>query len=175
MSGGKEFIDAALWRRWREEADPVGEPEAEPDALALAAYADRRLGRPGADPETDPAIAGVEAWLALHPDAFDDILAARSMVGGAAPADLIDRAQALIARPEANIVALRPAGDGWRRAVAWSGIAASMIAAVLVGFTLGTSDVIGTADTAQNQGLEQALIGSPTATILSPDDEENGT
>jgi hypothetical protein len=173
MSGGNEFTEAALWRRWRDGADAAGEPVAEPDALALAAYADRRLGRPGADPETDPAIAAVEAWLARHPDHADDIIAARNLADPSADAVLVARAQALLGRPEGTVVALPRPRHNWRDAVAWSSIAASLIAAVLIGFSLGDDGVVELSGFGTTQAQEQPLIGAPSA-FLATDDEESG-
>ncbi len=102
MSGGNEFNEAALWRRWRDGQAEAGKAAAEPDALILAAYAEHRLGRRGTDPETDPAIAAVEAWLVDNPDALDDILAARSTADPPAPVALVARVQGLIGRPDGN-------------------------------------------------------------------------
>jgi hypothetical protein len=173
MSEGNEFNEAATWRRWRDGRAVAGDAAAEPDALILAAYAENRLGRPGIDPETDPAIAAVEAWLAEHPEALDDIAAARAGAESLADEASIARAQALIAEPGGNVVTLRPARALWHSAVAWSGIAASMVAAILIGFSLGSNDVVDLSVTGQNPAVEQALIGSP-GTILTTDDEDFG-
>ena len=174
MSGGSEFNEAAMWRRWRDGTAAEGKIAAEPDALSLAAYAENRLTRPGIDPEIDPATAAVEAWLADHPDALEDIAAARSASEdeGLASAALIARAAGLIAQPDANVVALRPART-WRDTVAWSGIAASLLAAILIGFQLGNAGIVDLSDNGQNPVVEQVLIGSP-GTILSTDDEDTG-
>jgi hypothetical protein len=172
MSGGNEFNEAASWRRWRDSKAVAGDAAAEPDALTLAAYAENRLGRPGADPETDPVIAAVEAWLVDHPEALDDIVTARAGAEDAASDPLIARAQALIARPEGNVAVLRPR-PAWRNAVAWSSVAASLVAAVLIGFQLGNDDVVDLTDTSQNPAVEQVLIGSP-GVILAGDDEDTG-
>lgn len=172
MSGGNEFNDAALWRRWRESQAGAGEAAAEPDTLTLAAYAENRLGRPGIDPETDAAIAAVEAWLVDRPEVLDDVVAARSASEVAAEVALVVRAQTLVAKTEGNVVSLRPARRDWRHAVAWSGIAASMILAVLIGFQLGNEDAFDL-DSGQTTVADQALIGSP-GTILTTDDEETG-
>lgn len=171
MSGGNEFNDAALWRRWREGLAEAGETAAEPDALILAAYAEHRLGRLGIDPEHDPAIAAVEAWLVEHPEALDDVLATQDLADPPAAESLVARAQDLIIAPRGNVVPLQRA-SGWRYA-ALSGIAASLIAAVLIGFSLGSSDVVDLSGPAQTAAVEQGLIGSP-GTILSPDDEDIG-
>jgi hypothetical protein len=173
MSGGNEFHEAALWRRWRDAQAGAGEAAAEPDALTLAAYAEDRLGRPGSDPEIDPAIAAVEAWLLDRPEALDDLVAARAAQESDADAALIARSQSLIARPSGNVVALRPARPAWQNAMAWSGIAASLVAAVLIGFSFGTDEAVDLSDAAQTPVLEQALTG-PASIILAPDDEDAG-
>jgi hypothetical protein len=175
MPGGKEFGDAALWRRWREGQAASGEAAAEPDALVLAAYAENRLGRPGIDPEDDPAIAAVEAWFVDCPAALDDVVAARSSVAGSASAALVARAQSLIAQPDEKVwpLPLVSARPSWRSAAAWSGIAASMIVAVLIGFQLGRYNIMDLPDSGQNPSIEQAVIGTP-GTILATDDEDTG-
>lgn len=174
MSGGNEFNEAALWRRWRDGQAEAGRAAVEPDALILAAYAEHRLGRRGTDPETDPAVAAVEAWLVDNPDALDDILAARSTADPPAPVALVARVQGLIVRPDGNIVPLRPTRGGWRHAATLSGIAASMIAAIIVGFSLGTDDVVDLSGFGQDQTVieQPALIGLP-GSILT-DDEDAG-
>ncbi|HEX4112385.1 MAG TPA: hypothetical protein VH020_07600 [Stellaceae bacterium] len=171
MSGGNDITEAVLWRRWRDGKGAAGRAVDEPDASVLAAYAERRLGRRDSDPETDPAIAAVEDWLAGHPEALDDIVAARAAVTGNADATLVARAQALIAAPHGNIVPLRRTA-GWRGAVAWSGIAASLVAASLVGFSLGTNDWLNS-DSGQDRIFEQVVIG-PSASIIATDDEDGG-
>jgi hypothetical protein len=174
MSGGQESNDIALWRRWREGQEVApGDAAAEPDALILAAYAENRLGRPGIDPEDDPAIAAVEAWFVEYPDALDDVVAARSPSTGAADEALVARAQSLIARPNEKVRPLMPARRSWRSAAAWSGIAASMIVAVLIGFQIGRSNIIDQPDATQNPSAEQILIGAP-GTIIAADDEDTG-
>lgn len=174
MSGGKEFNDSALWRRWREGQEVArGNPPAEPDALILAAYAENRLGRPGIDPEDDPAVAEVEAWLAEWPAALDDVAAARSPSTDPASEAVVARAQSLVARPSEKVRPLMSARPSWRSAAAWSGIAASMIVAVLIGFQIGRSNIIDQPDGSQTPSAEQALIGPP-GTVIATDDEDTG-
>jgi hypothetical protein len=173
MSGGQEFNDAALWRRWRDGRTAPGDAAAEPDALILAAYAENRLGRPGNDPEADPAIAAVEAWFIDCPAALDDVVAARSPIAGPASETVVARAQSLIARRDETVRPLMSARQSWRSAAAWSGIAASMIVAVLIGFQLGRFDIMDLPDPGQNPTAEQVLIGTP-GTILATDDEDTG-
>jgi len=174
MSGGNEFNEAPLWRRWREGQAGAGDAAAEPDALTLAVYAEGRLGRPGVDPETDPAVATVEAWMAAHPDLLADLAAARSAHDEIADAAIVARASALIARPAGNVSALslRATRPVWQDAMAWSGIAATLLAAVLIGFQLGNDNVVDLSDS--NPTVEQsALIGSPNAFLVT-DDEDSG-
>jgi anti-sigma factor RsiW len=124
--------EAPLWQRWRE-ATPASDIVM-PDPLLVAAYAEGRLDETEAEP--------VEAWLADHPAALDDIIAARAAAAGAlpeAPDDLADRAAELVAGSvvvpfPTRIIARRRT---WRTAVAWSGIAASLLATSLVGFAIG--------------------------------------
>lgn len=175
MSGGNEFNEASLWRRWREGQAAAGDAPAEPDALILAAYAEGRLGRPGADPETDPVIASVEAWLAAYPEALADLAAARLAADEIADPALIARASALIALPAGNVAALpmrarpRPA---WQDAMTWSGIAATLLAAVLIGFQLGNTNAVDLSGS-NTAAEQQMLIGSPNA-FLATDDEDSG-
>jgi negative regulator of sigma E activity len=140
----------------------------------VAAYAESRLGTAGGDPETDPAIIAVEAWLAHRPEALDDLVAARQTDTAAAASEaVIARAQALIVPRAANIVPFRAPRPAWRSAVTWTGIAASLMAASLVGFTIGADEWLNLSDSGQNPVLEQALNGPP-ATILTTGDEEEG-
>src|SRR5882724_4972545 len=61
--------ESALWRHWRTSVvNATGEAPPAPDPLLLAAYAEHRLG--------EAAAQQVEAWLALHPEAITDVLAA---------------------------------------------------------------------------------------------------
>lgn len=134
MAGPRDRTDeAALWRRWRSAAASGSAEAAEPDALLLAAYAENRL----------PAEA-VEDWLAANPDGATDILAARRAahepLPEASPAVAV-RAMALVSDGDAQILAFRrPVRRpvGWRAALAWGGIAASLLVTSLVGFTLGS-------------------------------------
>ena len=173
MSGGNEFNEAPLWRRWREGQAEAGDAAAEPDALTLAAYAEGRLGRQDGDPETDPAVAAVEAWLAEHPEALTDLAAARLALDEIADPALIARASALIAQPHGNVVTLRQARRPmWQDAMAWSGIAATLLAAVLIGFQLGNDNVVDLSDSSVSVE-QQAPIGSPNA-FFATDDEDGG-
>src|SRR5579885_1705321 len=124
----------ALWRRWRSRTPALARDGGD-KALLLAAYLDGRLR--GAKAEA------VEDWLVDHPEALDDMIAARALQRAPlpeAPEAMIARAQALIARPNGSVVPLAPAAQrGWRSAAAWSGVAAGLLATSLIGFTLGSS------------------------------------
>ncbi len=132
---GDRTDEAALWRRWRSAAGLARPAGAEPDALLLAAYAENRLSAEAAET--------VENWLAANPDAADDILAARRAAGGTlpeTPAAVAARAAELVSGG-AQILSFRrplPRVANWRSAVAWGGIAASLLVTSLVGFTLGS-------------------------------------
>lgn len=133
-SKGAGSTDRRLWQRWRALG---GTPwAAEPDALSLAAYAEGRLSEAEAE--------AVEAWLAVAPDGLDDIVAARAfdqrpphlvyehilvnacdLVPGAVPANVEN-------------LTLRHRWPEWRKAIAWSSVAASLVCASLIGFSMGS-------------------------------------
>ncbi len=135
--GDGDSEERALWRRW---ATPQRSVESlAPDPLALAAYAEGRLGEAEAEP--------IERWLADHPAALDQVFADLAAARGASAislpavdAAIIARASALVTSATSNIVPLRRPVPTWRNALAWSSVAASLVAASLVGFTMG-SDV----------------------------------
>ena len=135
---GVEARDRRLWQRWR--ALGADSRAAEPDAMLLAAYAEGRLSEGEAE--------AVEAWLAVTPEALGDVVAARSP-GQPQPVDLrmIEKAGALVAGAAApaagaKIVPFRPRSlrllPQWRTALTWSSIAASLLCASLVGFSMGS-------------------------------------
>jgi anti-sigma factor RsiW len=150
--------EVALWRRWHEAAGAVETIRGfAPDALMLAAYAEDRLDEAARD--------RVEDWLASHPEALADIVAARGAAepGGAVPDAVLARAMGLVfeADPQVTpgVVPFRrplPPARGWRRAAAWSGIAASLLATSLIGFALGNDAYM-------------SLQGGPTASALAPE------
>ena len=134
---GVETQDRRLWQRWR----ALGEKSrlAEPDALLLAAYAESRLSEAQAE--------AVEAWLAATPEALGDLVAARAP-DQPQPVDvrILEKAGALV--PDAavpggaEILPFRPPArqlrPQWRTALTWSSIAASLLCASLVGFSMGS-------------------------------------
>jgi anti-sigma factor RsiW len=127
FGGGNQ--DRELWQRWRglERSDVPA-----PDALTLAAYAEGRLSEEEAEP--------VENWLAANPAALAEVIAARTVPQSPAVASesLIADACALVAGAEGNVVPLRRSGAPWRNALAWSSVAASLVAASFIGFSMGS-------------------------------------
>ena len=147
---GAEARDRRLWRRWQ----ALGEEfrVTEPDALLLAAYAEGRLSEAEAEP--------VEAWLAATPDRLGDIVAARTTYQR--PPRLVfehvlEKATELVpgetTPASAEILPFRPRLSQWRTAIAWSSLAASILCASLVGFSMGS-------DAYTNLSGTQAVDGS---------------
>jgi hypothetical protein len=130
-----EEAERTLWRRFY----ALGGTKAPaPDALALAAYAEGRPSEAAAEP--------IEHWLASHPELLNDALADLAAAHGLTPASAYTPDEAIIAKACAlvgdganeNIVPFRRAVSGWRSAVAWSSIAASLMVASLGGFAMGS-------------------------------------
>ena len=127
---------ATLWRRFHA-LDRSGRNQAMDDAdlaLDLAAYADGRLSEAAAEP--------IETWLAVHPEALDDVSAARSTGDATVPQRVIDRAASLVASDSSDgrIVPFHPSpvSQSWRVHVARVAVAACLLLTGLVGFTLGS-------------------------------------
>jgi anti-sigma factor RsiW len=129
--------DRLIWQRWR----ALGEESrvAEPDALLLAAYAEGRLSEADAE--------AVEAWLAATPDVLGDLIAARANDRPRPVSEsILADASALVAGAAtpagAEILPFRPRPPQllpqWRTALAWSSIAASLLCASLIGFSMGS-------------------------------------
>jgi hypothetical protein len=159
-----------LWQRWQ----ALGETSlvTEPDALLLAAYAEGRLSEAEAEP--------VEAWLAATPDGLSDILAARSTYQHQ-PQDVYQRvlttASALVsgdAQPSAKILPFRsrPARSmpQWRTALAWSSIAASLLCASLIGFSLGSDAYMNLAGTNAVDSVAADGLGATSLDSYFSDD-----
>ncbi len=153
----------ALWRHWRAAAvSAAGEAAPAPDPLLLAAYAEHRLSE--ADAEE------VEAWLALHPEAIEDVATAADSNNRAATlqpsAAALARAMDLVAEPDPKVVPFRhPARPGepvWRVAVARVAVAASLVVVSLVGFALGTDAYTSLLSGDQQAGLSQDLFDPPS-------------
>jgi anti-sigma factor RsiW len=139
-SQGAGSSDRELWQRWR--ALGTAPSVTEPDALLLAAYAEGRLNETEAE--------AVETWLAAEPEQVDDVVAARE-INQRPPRivyqHVLSNACHLIPETEAestsqgsNVVPLRRRLPQWRTALAWSSVAASLLCASMVGFSMG-SDV----------------------------------
>jgi len=165
MGAGEEERD--LWRRWR----ALGEVAPAPDSIELAAYAERRLGEAEAE--------SVENWLASDPAAWSELEAARSaarLESAVADEALIARACALVADlaalpADGSVVPLRRPAPAWRSALAWSSIAASLVATSLVGFSMG-SDVYRSLSGTQiaTDTATDPLEASPTLDLFFGDD-----
>jgi hypothetical protein len=157
--------DRGLWHRWHalQSSDAPA-----PDALALAAYAEGRLSEAEAE--------RVENWLAAYPGGLADVIAARAVPQqpSSATADMIARACALVARDAAaaeNVVPLRRAPPQWRNALAWSSVAASLVAASFVGFAMGSDAYQNLAPTpAAESSYVDALEISPSLDSWFSDD-----
>lgn len=136
-----ELPDREIWLRSREIEVPAEEAEW---LLDLAGFADSRL-------EEDDA-ARVAALLASDPDAAGDVAAARLLadatVEAAAPG-IIARAAALAddQQAAADVIAfpVRPPVRPWFNAASWSGLAAAVVLAGWLGFSLGSSGLPGVA------------------------------
>ena len=147
--------DRRLWQRWQ----ALGEQSrvAEPDAMLLAAYTEGRLSEAEAE--------AVEAWLAATPEALSDLVAARSTDHPPiAEERILDQASDLVPGSTmpagAEILPFRPRPPQrlpqWRTALAWSSIAASLLCASLVGFSMG-SDAY--ANLSGSQAVDTAVEG----------------
>jgi anti-sigma factor RsiW len=129
--------ETALWQRYRRLASaPASGP---PDALILAAYAEGRLG---------PAeMEAVEDWLSTDAELVADVAIARGAALGPSPdagASIVARATALVPAEDGRVVPLRRpiTSPGWQGIVRWSAMAASILIASVVGFTLGNDTYV---------------------------------
>jgi hypothetical protein len=171
MTGpGDRTESVALWQRWRQGASVTADGAA-PDTMVLAAWADGRLDEAQAEP--------VEAWLADHPDALADLLAAQRLALSAPSASaaeaLIERACALVPSLPDNVVALRRSGTRaplWLSAIRWGGLAASLVVTSLVGFELGNDAYANFAG--QPPAAESALheLLDPPLSVFSADEDQ---
>lgn len=172
MAGLGGEAEPGLWRRFY--APDGGETPA-PDALALAAYADGRL--------SEEAAAPIERWLAAHPELLDEALADISAARGQTPATVSATTEAIIAKACAlvggdgasgNVVPFRRAVSSWRNALAWSSVAASLVAVSLVGFAMG-SDAYQNLSRTQASDAASADAFDAAATIDSVFSDYSGT
>jgi hypothetical protein len=164
---------AALWRRWQGLASE--NPAGEPDFMALAALAEH-----GAVDEDGGAV---DDWLRAAPEGLQDIAAARAVAAqaaaetapGEAESGMMARAMALVADPASGVVPLRRPAQrrvaGWRGAVAWGGLAASLAATSLVGFALG-NNAWSTLAGDQQTSAYQELFDPPSGIFSGIGDDE---
>lgn len=162
--------DAAIWRRWRSAA-AMGAVPAEPDALVLAAYAEGRLAEADAE--------AIEDWLALNPAAAEDIVQARRAEEVSHPAAsmaVIARAAALVGAA-AEVLAFRrptPSRRSWRSAASWGAMAASLVMAIVLGYTVGhDAGIYATLASGSATALGQELIDPPTGLFNGLDEDSN--
>jgi len=153
--------ESALWRHWRTAVNAAGEAAPAPDPLLLAAYAEHRL--------SEAAAEAVETWLALHPEAITDVLAAgeantRPAAIESPTAAALARAMALVPGADFKVVPLRrPAPvTTWRVAVGRVAVAASLLVVSLVGFALGTDAYTSLLSGDQQAALSQDLFDPPS-------------
>jgi hypothetical protein len=154
--------EAALWRRWRSAAGRDAPVALDP--LLLAAYAEDRLKA--------AEIDRVEEWLAAHPAAVEDILAARRAAQSALPESppaLVARAMALLHHGDVQVLAFRRPVPRWRAAATWSCMAASLVIASVVGFNLG-SDVYTSFAGAGSGAVGQELL-DPAGFLTNADED----
>ena len=130
---------AGLWARARPDWGAAHTPET-PNPLMLAAYLDGTLDEAGRET--------VEAWMAATPEALELMIAARAELGqapGAAPENLVSRAQGLVRAPLRvsvglgawlrGLIGFEP--EAWRP-LAWAGVTAALLVVVSAGgFELG--------------------------------------
>lgn len=133
-----ELTDGALWRRSQATETAVADAER---YLDMAAFADGRL-----DPDDAERMA---AWTAADADMAADVVAARALAGDAShpAADaIVERAAALVGggAKSARIIPfpqpVRPPGGfagGFGGVARWASLAAAMMVAGWLGFTLG--------------------------------------
>jgi anti-sigma factor RsiW len=168
---GAEAQDRRLWQRWQ----ALGEKSrvAEPDAMQIAAYAEGRLTEAEAEP--------VEAWLAATPWALRDVVAARSTYQHPPRAiyeRILDKASTLVpsdAAPAAPQILpfrpkLQPRLPQWRTALAWSSVAASLLCASLVGFSMGSDAYASLSGTQSVDGATADGLTAPSLDSFFSDD-----
>jgi hypothetical protein len=155
--------ESALWRHWRTAVvNAAGEAAPAPDPLLLAAYAEHRL--------SETAAEEVESWLALHPEAITDVLAAgevnaRPSAVEQPTAAALARAMALVPGADPKIVLFRrpaPRAATWRVTARRGAVAASLLVVSLVGFALGTDAYTSLLGGDQQAAVSQDLFDPPS-------------
>ena len=162
--------EIALWRQWRRAmVEAAGEAAPAPDPLLLAAYAEHRL--------SETAAEEAEAWLALHPEALADVLAAQdsNVPASVQPSKAaLVRAMGLVSALQAKVVpfrrTVRPA-PAWRVAMGRVAVAASLLVVSLIGFTLGTDAYTNLLSGGQSAALSQDLFDAPAGIFSSLGEE----
>ena len=161
--------EAALWQRMRL-TDAA--PDDSERYLDLAGFADGLL-----DPDDRERVA---EWLAGDPAAAGDVALARALAGaaGALPATpeaIAVRAAALVldrSPQRSAVIAFRPRRPGWplHRWAGWGSLAAAMVVASWLGFTLGanTSLTLTQAGQAGEEGFLHDLLDPSTAFMRDP-------
>lgn len=158
-------VDRMLWQR----SLVIEVPEDENARyLDLAGFAEGRL-----DPDESDRMSD---WLRSHPEAAADVTAARMFAGATVfqppPEAVVARARAIVEGAAGSrrgaVLAFRrrEAGRPVLGAIArWSGLAAAMVVAGWLGFTLGmdTSGAFARSQPASDDGIMQELFGSSPA------------
>jgi len=137
--------------------------------LDLAAFADGSL-----DPDEHERVA---EWLARHPDMAEDVAAARAFAStgplAAPPKAIVARACAILEVTQTDpgpVVRLRPkprTSPVFHDLAQWGGLAAALVIAGWLGFTLGmdASGRFAQNGRAADDGLLQELLGPPPGSI----------
>lgn len=159
--------DRQAWQRWRALGREAG--VAEPDAMLLAAYAEGRLSEAEAE--------AVEAWLAATPEALGDIAAARAADHPRRVHErILARARDLVPGDppaSAEILPFRPRSPRLlpqlRAALTWSSVAASLLCASLVGFSMGSAAYAGLSGNQADTTVEGLGAAGLDSTYFSDD------
>lgn len=112
--------DRQLWQRYVATAEQAFQP----DALMLAAYADRTLD------QTETEL--VEAWLARNPDQISWIIEARRANQDPAPLQTIRRARSLVSATARRDRALA----AWQPLAGWCAVAAALVMICMTGLEM---------------------------------------
>jgi hypothetical protein len=139
---------------------------------SLAAYSEGRLFGAVSDAESDSEIIEIEEFLSARPEIVVDLWAARDATASEfrspTPEKIILRAQSLIVEAQAGVEPFRPRRAPWR-AIA---VAASLVAAGVVGFTIGMDDWLSLANAA-GPSLSQEFMDPPGTMLANFDEDSN--
>ena len=162
--------EAVLWQRTRSAEAALDDAER---YLDLAGFADGLL-----DPDDRERVA---EWLAGDPTATSDVAVARTLAGAtgrlpATPEAIALRATSLVvnAGPQRSATMVfwprRPGRPLFHRWAGWGTLAAAMVVASWLGFTLGadTSLTLGHAAQASEDGFLHDLLDPSTAFMRDP-------